>query len=83
MHALDKGGIREKITFDPPYKHYEGPKRIGGLEAKNPKSRKFLTLLSEVQFRVLPKHKLMVKVIQDWLQKKRKFDEQVIQSFST
>lgn len=82
MNALDRGGIRERITFDPPYRHYEGPKRIGGLEAKNPKSREFLTLLSGVQFRVIPKHKLMVKVIQDWLQKKRKFDEQVIQSFS-
>jgi hypothetical protein len=77
-----KNGIREKIYFDPPYRHYEGPKRIGGIEAKNPKSREFLTLLSEVTFRVVPKHKLMLKVIYEWLEKKRHFDEKVVQSFS-
>ena len=82
LQALGRDGITEKITFDPPYKYYEGPKRIGGLEAKNPKSREFLTLLSEVQFRVIPKHKLMLKVINDWLRNERKYDEQVIQSFS-
>jgi hypothetical protein len=82
LQGLEKGGLREKITFDPPYRHYEGPKRIGGLEAKNPKSREFLTLLPEVTFRLIPKHKLMLKVIYDWLEKKRHFDEKVIQSFS-
>ncbi len=82
VQALGGDGITEKITFDPPYRHYEGPKRIGGLEAKSPRSREFLTLLSEVQFRVIPKHKLMLKVINDWLRNERKFDEQVIQSFS-
>lgn len=82
MQAIGREGITEKIAFDPPYRHYEGPKRIGGLEAKNPRSREFLTLLSEVQFRVIPKHKLMLKVINDWLKNERKYDEQVIQSFS-
>lgn len=82
LQSLDDGGIREKIYFDPPYRHYEGPKRIGGIEGKNPKSREFLTLLSEVTFRVVPKHKLMLKVIYEWLEKKRQFDEKVIQTFS-
>lgn len=79
---MEAGGIREKIVLDPPYRHYEGPKRIGGLEAKNPHSRGFLTLLSEAQLRIIPKHKLMLKVIDEWLSKKRGFDEFVIQSFS-
>ncbi|EPS29917.1 hypothetical protein PDE_04867 [Penicillium oxalicum 114-2] len=82
LHLLEAGGIREKIVLDPPYRHYEGPKRIGGLEAKNPHSRGFLTLLSEAQLRIIPKHKLMLKVIDEWLSKKRGFDEFVIQSFS-
>ncbi|KAJ5493116.1 hypothetical protein N7539_001862 [Penicillium diatomitis] len=82
LHKLEAGGIREKISLDPPFRHYEGPKRIGGLEAKNPHSREFLTLLSEVQLRVIPKHMLMLKVIEEWLNKKRGFDELVIQSFT-
>lgn len=82
LQELEPAEIEEIISFDPPYCHWEGPKRIGGIESKNPRSREFLTLLSEVQFRVIRKHKLSLSVINAWLTQKRVFDEQVMQSFS-